>query len=356
MMLTRRRMMTASVATGWPAPFIRPASAATRRVTLAAPGGLFQQYFETHISSLFRRLNPTLDIIYVPVTSPTQALAMLRTHRVAPQLDVAMLDIPTSQLAAEEKLVEPLTRQAVPVLADLAPTAFVEGLAAPITMQDSLVLLYAPDRVKPPPTGWKTLWDGAADRRIAIPSPPHPAGIAFVLIANRLFGGVDPLRSLASGINAIAQIAPRVASWDPRPTAYDSIIDGQAALSVGWNAWGRMFSQRFQGRVTVAIPEEGSVFSPHICNLVKDASQTEAATTLIAFMLGVEGQKALAELMFLAPVNTNVRLTPAGQAGIVATPAQLARMMQVDWGAIAGIRDSITDQWRQRIMRVGLAR
>ena len=353
MTLTRRRMMTASAATSLPAPFIRPANAATRRVTLAAPGGLFQQYFEAHVSSLFRRLHPTLDINYVPVTSPTQALAMLRTYRVAPQLDVAMLDIPTSQLAAEEKLVEPLTRQGVPVLADLAPAAFVEGLAAPITMQDSLVLLYAPDRVKPPPTGWKTLWDGAADRRIAIPAPPHPIGTAFVLIANRLFGGVDPLRSLASGINAIAQIAPRVATWDPRPTAYDSIIDGQAALSVGWNAWGRMFSQRFQGRVTVSLPEEGSVFSPHICNLVKNASQTEAATTFIGFMLGVEGQKALAELMFLTPVNANVRLTPAG---IIATPAQLARMMQVDWGAIAGIRDSITDQWRQRIMRVGLAR
>jgi hypothetical protein len=60
--------------------------------------------------------------------------------------------------------------------------------------------------------------------------------------------------------------------------------------------------------------------------------------------------------MFLAPVNTKVRLTPAVQASIVATPAQLARMMEVDWGAIAGIRDSIIDQWRQRIMRVGLPR
>ncbi len=356
MMLTRRRMMTASAAAGLPAPFVRPAHAATRRVTLAAPGGLFQQYFETHISSLFRRLHPNLDVNYVPVTSPTQALAMLRTHRVIPQLDVAMLDIPTSQLAAEEKLVEPLLRQSVPVLADLAPAAFVEGLAAPITMQDSLVLLYAPDRVKPPPTGWKTLWDGAADRRIAIPSPSNPSGIAFVLVANRLFGGADPLRSLASGINAIAQIAPRVSTWDPRPTAYDSIIDGQAALSIGWNAWGRMFSHRFQGRVTVALPEEGSVFSPHICNLVRNASQADAATAFIAFMLGVEGQKALAELMFLTPVNANVRLTPVGQAGIVSTPAQLARMMQVDWAAIAGVRDSITDQWRQRIMRVGFAR
>lgn len=356
MMLTRRGMITASAATSLSAPFIRQTNAATRRVTLAAPGGLFQQYFEAHISSLFRRLNPTLDINYVPVTSPTQALAMLRTHRIAPQLDVAMLDIPTSQLAAEEKLVEPLTRQSLPVLADLAPVAFVEGLAAPIAMQDSLVLLYAPDRVKPPPTGWKTFWDGAADRRIAIPSPPHPAGIAFVLIANRLFGGADPLNSLASGINAIAQIAPRVSTWDPRPTAYDSIIDGQAALSVGWNAWGRMFSQRFQGRVTVALPEDGSVFSPYVCNLVKDASQADAALSFIAFLLGVEAQKALTELMFLTPVNARLRLSPEAQAGIISTPAQLARMMQVDWGAIAGIRDSITDQWRQRIMRVGLAR
>ena len=70
MMLTRRRMMTASVATGLPAPFIRPASAATRRVTLAAPGGLFQQYFETHISSLIRR----------PTRERQDAAREVRTH------------------------------------------------------------------------------------------------------------------------------------------------------------------------------------------------------------------------------------------------------------------------------------
>jgi putative spermidine/putrescine transport system substrate-binding protein len=205
--------------------------------------------------------------------------------------------------------------------------------------------------VKTPPTSWKTLWDEAYDGKVAIPAAPDIVGISFTLIANAINGGGDYHQSVEAGIAAISQLAPRVLTWDPKPDAYTFLIEGTAALAVGWNARGQTYAKQSGGKLGVAIPDEGSLFQINTINLVKGSREPDAAKAFLAYTLGAEAQKAFTERMFYGPVNTTAQISPEALAHTAATPERLAKMLDVDWIAVSKLRDSITDQWRRRILR-----
>ncbi|MGE0221850.1 MAG: extracellular solute-binding protein [Acetobacteraceae bacterium] len=346
---TRRRLIGAALPAVLGAPCIARARAAVR-ITVAGPGGLFQDQFETHLLGLLKRQNPGIEVHYLGLGNPGQVLAMLRTHRAFPQLDAVILDLPASRSAMADDLVEPLGREALPVFSELEPFAFIDGLASPAAMFDSLSVLYRPDRVKPPPAGWKSFWDRSATLALAIPAPPDPVGVAFTLIADRLFGSGDPQGPLTGGLTAIGQIAPRVASWDPRPSPYDAVIDAVADLSVGWNAAGQLMADRFAGRLAVALPAEGTLFNIHSVALAKAPRQPEAASAFLSFMLGAGAQKILAERMYYVPVNRRTQIAPAVAGRMAASPGQRAWMAAIDWAAVAGLRDRVAELWRRQIL------
>ncbi|MBN8875229.1 MAG: extracellular solute-binding protein [Rhodospirillales bacterium] len=347
---TRRRLLAAPLALPLAAPFIRRAVAA-RSITFAAYSGIFQENYEPAVVEAFRRAHPDIEVTYYPIANSAQALGLVRAQKAAPQIDVVMMDVSVAKTGTDEGLFEPLPKGSLPVLDELTPKAFIEGVAGPAVLFDNYVLLYSPPQVKPAPTSWKALWDPAYDGKIAVQAAPDIVGIALTLIANKVFGGGDYHQSVAAGIDAIAQMAPRVLTWDPKPDAYTFLIDGTAALGVGWNARGQTYARQSQGKLGVAIPDEGSLFQINTINLVKGSRETDAAKAFISYALGTAAQKAFTERMFYGPVNTKAEISPEALARTAATPERLSRMLDVDWIAISKMRDAITDQWRRKILR-----
>ena len=345
---SRRLLLSAPLAM----PFIRTAHAAPRTVTFAAYAGIFQENYEPVVVDAFRRAYPDINVFYYPITNSAQTLGMLRAQRALPQIDVAMMDVTVAKTATDEGLLEPIPRDSLPVLAELTPKAFIDGVAGPAVLYDNLVLLYGPNQVKTEPTSWKVLWDGAFTREIAITAAPDIIGLAFTLVANRVFGGGDYRQSLDAGITAISEMAPRVLTWDPKPDAYTFIIEGSAALGVGWNARGQTYALQSNGRLVAAIPDEGSLFQVNTINLVKGSQQSDEALKFLAYTLSAEAQKAFTERMFYGPVNTHAEIDPKALARTASTPARLAKMMEVDWLVVAKMREAVTDQWRRRILRL----
>jgi len=257
-----------------------------------------------------------------------------------------------ARTATEEGLLEAMPPATMPVLAELAPAALFSGIAGPALFTEPLVLLFDAARVRPPPN-WKALWGGVDQRSIAIPAPPDPAGIAFALVAGRLFGGGDETRAVQNGITAINELARQVISWDPRPDIYHFIGEGDAKMGVGWNMPGQVWSDRLGGRLGVAFPEEGTISRVTTVNLVKGTRQPEAARQFIAWLLGPEAQRTLVEQMFLGPVNARARYAEGALQRTANTPERTARAMPVDWVAVGAIRDDIIRRWREIIPGAG---
>jgi putative spermidine/putrescine transport system substrate-binding protein len=343
---TRRRLLAASI--GLATPFVRPALAARRSLTFAAFGGLFQTLYEPAIVDPFRQTHGDTDVLYFPVPEATQALATLRRQRQQPELDVVLLDLATARIATDEGLLEPLPPRSLPVLAELAQVATFPRIAGPALYTEPLVLLFDAGRVRPP-VSWKILWSGLDERSIGIPAPPASEGIAFTIVAGRLFGGGTEPHAAMNGVNAINDIARGVLSWDPRPDVYRFVGEGTGKLGVGWNMPAQVYSDRMGGRLGVVFPDEGTLSRVITVNLVKHGPQPEVARMFIDYLLGAEAQKTMVEQMFLGPVNAHARYSEGALQRTANTPDRTARAMPVDWLSVATLRDGIIQRWRQVI-------
>ena len=86
------------------------------------------------------------------------------------------------------------------------------------------------------PRLWRDLWDPFYGRRIALQTPPDPAGLAMTAVAAALFGNGNPKTSLDIAMTALSQLGPLVALWDPYPDAPSAITGGDATIGPCWNA------------------------------------------------------------------------------------------------------------------------
>jgi putative spermidine/putrescine transport system substrate-binding protein len=54
--------------------------------------------------------------------------------------------------------------------------------------------------------------------------------------------------------------------------------------------------------------------------------------------------------MFYAPTNLKAKVSEAALAKTAASPARMAQMLPVDWLEVAKFRESVTQQWRRRVL------
>ena len=347
MAITRRHF--AAVTGLLAAPWVRPAYAQERTITFAAYSGIFEENYRAAVIEPFMKAHPGIKVNYYSAASSAATLGMLRAQKAAPQVDVAVLDVTVAKAGTDEGLFETIDAAQVPALAQLSPRALQEGVAGAALTFDNLVLLYGPERVKPAPTSWKVLWDKQYAGRVAFAGAPDIVGVGTVLIANRMAGG-DYLKSFDKGIESVADMAPNVLSWDPKPDIYSFIINGQAALGVGWNARGQVYAARSEGKLAVALPDEGSLFQINMVEAIKGGKQPEAVHTFLNYILGTEAQAAFTDRMFYAPTNAQAKPGAEALARTAASPARMAQMLDVDWMEVAKIRNAIGEQWRRQVL------
>ncbi len=341
-MITRRILTGAALAT----PFIRPARADQTTVTLAAYSGIFQDNYVPAVVEPFERANPDIKIQYYPAGSSAATLGLLRAQKAAPQLDVVIIDASVAKAGSDEGLFE---KPDPALYNDLHPTARIAGVDAPAVLFDNFVLLYSPQRVQPAPTSWKVFWDPKYKDQIAFAAAPDIVGLSFTIMANKTWGGDNYLK-LDTGINKVAEMAANVLTFDPKPDNYTMITAGQASLGVGWNARGQLYAGRSEGKLAVALPDEGSLFQINVIGESKGIKNPAATRRFIRYALGVEAQKAFTERMFYAPVNAKAVISPEAIARTASTPDRQSKMLPVDWVEIAKIRDGVTEQWRRKIL------
>ncbi|HEX4365445.1 MAG TPA: extracellular solute-binding protein [Rhodopila sp.] len=330
-----------------PALIARPARAA-REVTIVGVGGWFQSAFDTRVLGAFRKTHPDVAVFFYPLGNAYQVLGLLRGQAAAPNSDIALVEAGVAARATTEGLFVPLDTATMPVIKNLIPQAVMPGIAGPAVMIDSLALGYNPAKVTRPPQTWRNLWDPSFGPRIALQTPPDPAALALTAVAGGLFGGGGPAQSLGAGLTALTQLAPRVVLWDPAPDVASAIAAGDADIGPGWNAQSQNQAAQTPARLAAAVPADGSPVVATTINLVKGAPQAAAARTLIAWLLGPEAQKLLADALYFAPVNPNADISAASLARAGAAPAQVAHRKVINWEAADAIRGQIAAAWRAR--------
>ncbi|QFU16074.1 ABC transporter substrate-binding protein [Microvirga thermotolerans] len=329
---------------------VSSASAQTKTVTLAAYSGIFQDHYTKAVIEPFMKAHPDIKVQFYAMPNSAQMLGTLRAQKAAPQIDVMIMDVSVSKAATDEGLFDKIDESVSKNVADLYPAARIEGVGGVAVTFDNLVLLYNKDQVKAAPTSWNALWDKQYAGKVAIPAVPDIQGTTLTIIANKMAGQDDYKKSVEPGIKKLGELAPNVQTWDPKPDVYTPIANGQAALGIGWNARAQVYSDTSGGKLGVVLPEEGSAFQINTINLVKNAPAGDAAKTFIDYALKPETQAAFTEAMFYAPTNKKAQEKIYKEALARTAAGAMDRMIAIDWIAVAGIRDAITEQWRRRVI------
>jgi putative spermidine/putrescine transport system substrate-binding protein len=317
-------------------------------VTLAAYSGIFQDNYQKAVVEPFMKKFPNVKVTFYPFPNSAQMLGALRAQKGSPQFDVALLDVSIAKVGTDEDLFAPLDPKAIPNIADLYDLATAPGVHGRAVTFDHLTLIYNTKAIPQAPTSWNALWDKSLSGKVAIQGIPDIQGIALTIMANKIAGGGDPAAGLDKGIARMVELAPLVQTWEPKPDVYTPIINGTAAIGIGWNARSQFYHDESKGVLGAVLPKEGSVFQINVLNLVKGSPNQKAAETFINYALGPEAQKSFTETMFYAPTNKKAEISKAALDRTAA--GFMANMVAVDWIAMAKARDKLTEQWRRQVL------
>ncbi|WP_309082882.1 ABC transporter substrate-binding protein [Chelativorans sp.] len=317
-------------------------------VNFAGYTGLFQDLYTKAVIEPFMKQNPDIKVVYFTPGNSAAILGALRAQKNAPQLDVAMMDITLAKAGTDEGLFAPIDETVSPHVADLYPMAKIPGVNAVGMTFDSLVLVYDKMVVKEKPDSWRALWDPAVEGKVALHATPDILGVALTIMLEKMAGGSDYNKNLDKGIEEMMTLAPHVLTWDPKPDLWGMIMAQQAAMGVGYNARAQVFADQPGSVLAASIPKEGTLFQINAVALVEDAPNAEAAKKFIDYMLSPEAQKAFTEAMFYAPTNSKAQVSP--EALERTSAGQMENVLNVDWLAIAEIRDQVTQEWRRRVI------
>lgn len=303
--------------------------------------GAFQDNYVKAVVEPFQAKFPDVKVSFVQARTSAESLASLRAEKANPSVDVSLLDFAVARTANAEGIFQALDPAAVPNLADLDPKATVDGnLGAGVTF-DSLSLVYNTKAVPKAPESWTALWkDPAGEGKIAIVGPPDiTSTVGLTAITTKMEGG-DYTKSVDPGIAKLAQLAPRVQTWNPQPDPYTMVQSGDANYGVGWNARAQLFAEASGGAIKAALPAEGTILQINTMNLVKNSPNPAAAQAFINYALSSDAQSAFSKVMAYAPTNTKTTLPADILAKIpVADPANSGRIIAPNWDVIVSQRD-----------------
>ena len=316
-------------------------------ITLAAYSGIFQDKYTEAVVKPFEAKFPNVKVTYFASPSSSAMLGNLRSQASDVQTDVVIFDVSTSLIGDKEGLLAPLSTEDVPNLADLVPQAIVKEGYGPAVTFDNLVVLYNTEAFPTPPTSLSVLWDKAYAGKMAITAMPSILGSGLMVMTSAMLGE-DYTQSIEKAAAKLAEMAPGVQTFDPKPDAYTLVINGTDVLGTGWNARGQYYADESGGKLGVMLPAEGSILQINTINLVEGSKNADAAKAFINYALSPEAQAAFTEAMFYAPVNAKAEVSAEATARTVA--GQLDKMLPLDWGWAATKSEEWNQIWKRQII------
>lgn len=330
-------------------------AAAPVELTVMAYGvDSFDEKFVKTVIRPFEVAHPAIKVNYYAVRDSRNALSVLRAQRMAPRIDVVILDPPNARLAQEERLLAPMDPKLIPNAADLGARGREMGFWALPAMYDSMTLVYAKAAFAQPPKSWREMWDAKYRGKVAIATSPAVNGsmIALTTLANRLAGGPDGTGNLQPGLEYLEKLSPNALTWTPRPNQYWLVSRGQALLAVGWNSRSQSQIDNLGG-YGATVPAEGTIAVPILIARVAGRPNDNAAQAFINHALGPQAQQAFSEAMYYAPSNQKAKVNDAARARIpLLSPNVATRLIPLDWAGVTVAQLArMRAAWLTRIMK-----
>lgn len=320
---------------------------AENELTIAIFGGSWGDAIKKNIIQSFEQKHG-VKVNLVEGTS-TVTYSRLKQEKNAPTIDIALLDSGISELAFEEGLVEEFDSSKIPNSVNLIPQGLQKSegktYAAALGYW-GLGIAYNPEKIKNPPLSWLELWNSEFKNKVTIPTPETTGGLPFLLKVAELSGGNAD--QMDKGFEKIKSL-DTVAFFSGSGAASNLYQSGEAV--VGAHYGGPVWALKDEGvPIEFIIPKEGSIGAGSYWHIVKGSSNKDLALKFLDEAVSEKAQLGIADQLYLAPVNKNVKLSdktasrmPFGKDG------KLEDLYFPDYQLINKNREKWNEQWNKQI-------
>jgi Spermidine/putrescine-binding periplasmic protein len=278
--------------------------AGSRSLRVMMNGGYYEELARRYVIEPFQdELGVRVQV--VPATA-AQILTRLLAERSNPAVDLVILDQMLAAKGTAEGLFEKIDPSNVPNLADLEERAVDPEGYGPIVHSHGLSLGFNTELLDvDPPESWADLWHPRFRDMVVPASIALTPGLLFLLQASfqngGTYGDMDP------GFRAMRDLLPNVRKF------YNGLGEVRPLLN-SENVIVAVSSNVTQGEIDkgnpigVVFPEEGSLASPAVAQVVRGTPVKELAERFIDVYLRPEVQLEWAKNFYLMVFNKRVEI------------------------------------------------
>lgn len=337
--MNRRQFGLGLAATGLALPMIgrsRPAAAAGATTVATFPNAWEQAYRKVIVPMLAAK-GTTLTIAPALTTAQIAKVMAAKQGSAPPPYDALLLSPGDINVAVKNDLLAPIDPSKIPNWGKLLPTS--QGKYGPTVTLEIDGFAYNPD-VVPKPKSYKDLFENPAFAgKVSWTGFDSNTAIEFYSEIAKVYG------SGAYDMDAVFKLfkdkkdflGPIVDT-----TSHQMTMLQQGEIGVFMASTNNVAQLKSLGaKCEFAIPESGSPAVPVEIVMVKGAQNPDAVYEYMDAAISAAAQSVLQEPPTeLIPTNSDVKLAP-GIAAYV-SPADMAKLVYLDWGVVADHRDEWT--------------
>ena len=313
-------------------------------VAATYPGG-WEEAHRKFIGPVFTKATGA-SLSLAPVQGLDQ-IAKIVASKGNPPFDVALLPTGPMLQALPQQVLMPFPADKSRNIADV-PEAFRRSAGPDVALQ-VMGIAYNPERIKTPPTSWKSLWDPAYKGRVGLCSMTSGLGTAFMLEIARVFGG-DPY-NMDAAFTAVKNLLPDVAAIANNPSTLGTLFQ-QGEVDIAPQFLNEVEVLRAKGvPIAFARPESGWTLLASGMYVVEGTKVPDLAVSYIDAALDPEVQASLAQApYYLVPTNAKVPFTGL-LTSLAPDMATLAKENQYDWEVVNAQRPEWINRFNREVKK-----
>jgi putative spermidine/putrescine transport system substrate-binding protein len=325
------------------------ASSADTELVVAGYGGSFETIFKQYLGPAFeKKFNVKVNFVS---GNSTETLARVQAQKDNPQIDVTFVDDGPAFQGAALGLWEPIDPQSITNLKDLYDLALHRDNLGVDMGVTATGLMYTAETFKQkgwaPPTSWADIAKPEHAGHLVIPPIQNSYGLHALVMFARMNGGGE--KNINPGFEAIKKFSKNVLVFEAQPGKHSELFQSKQAWIGVWGS-GRVYALADTGfPVEFVYPKEGAMALAVTLNVVKGTKQKRLANEFINAMLGPEAQEVWAEHFKFGPYNKTVKLKPEIAKKVPYGPAQIGKLIKLDWDTINQMRREWTERWNKEI-------
>jgi putative spermidine/putrescine transport system substrate-binding protein len=278
-------------------------TADARDLVVASNGGIWEAATrKCFVEPYEKKTGKTAAVV---LGTPAQWSNQITANPADPQIDVVLNSVDEVPETIKRGIVEPVTVDKVPAIADMDPktASLASGYGAVMTYS-ALGIAYNSETVEKPPTSWKEFVDGTirGDWQVAIPGMRQGATSSAVLwmLANVYGGGVD---NIEPGFDAIKLMkeSGNLRIWNDMNEFLSLIKTGEIDIGMYWEGRTWAFHDAGNPEIMFVRPAPGVVVNNAIIQKVKNS--LDEGWDYLNIVLSKEGQECWVSQMQYGSAN-----------------------------------------------------